>query len=69
MSQACHSSEETTSNDRKLGHAQPPRVKEKRTMLPVKRNFEHLHRADLARFSVFAIFAIWVGGFPELAVA
>jgi hypothetical protein len=38
-------------------------------MLRVKRNFERLHWGDCARFAVFAIFAIWVGGFPKLAVA
>ena len=38
-------------------------------MLRVKRNFERFHWGDCARFAVFAIFAIWVGGFPELAVA
>jgi hypothetical protein len=42
---------------------------EKRTMLRVKRNFERFHWGDCARFAVFAIFALWVGGFPKLAVA
>ena len=38
-------------------------------MLWVTRNFERFHWGDCARFAVFAIFAIWVGGFPKLAVA
>jgi hypothetical protein len=42
---------------------------EKRAMLQVTRNFERFHRDDCARFAVFASFAIWVGGFPELAEA
>jgi Protein of unknown function (DUF2950) len=42
---------------------------EKRTMLRVKRNFEHLHWSDVTRCAAFAIFAIWVGCLPELAVA
>jgi Protein of unknown function (DUF2950) len=42
---------------------------EKRSMLWVKRNFEHLHRGDVARCAAYAIFAIWVGCLPELAVA
>jgi hypothetical protein len=42
---------------------------EKRTMLRVKRNFEHLYWGDVTRYAAFAIFAIWVGGFPKLAVA
>jgi hypothetical protein len=38
-------------------------------MLRVTRNFERFHWGDCARFAAFAIFAIWVGGFPKLAVA
>jgi len=38
-------------------------------MLRVTRNFERFHWGDCARFAVFAIFAIWVGGFPKLTVA
>jgi hypothetical protein len=38
-------------------------------MLRVKRNFERLHWGHCARFAAFAIFALWVGGFPKLAVA
>jgi hypothetical protein len=38
-------------------------------MRRVKRNFERFHWGDCARFAVFAIFAIWVVGFPELAEA
>jgi hypothetical protein len=38
-------------------------------MLRVKRNFERFHWGGCARFAVFAIFALWVGGFPKLAVA
>jgi Protein of unknown function (DUF2950) len=42
---------------------------EKRTMLRLKRNFEHLHWGDFTRCAAFAIFAIWVGCLPGLAVA
>jgi hypothetical protein len=38
-------------------------------MLRVTRNFERFHWGDCTRFAAFAIFAIWVGGFPKLAVA
>jgi Protein of unknown function (DUF2950) len=38
-------------------------------VLRVTRNFERLHWGDCVRFAAFAIFAIWAGGFPELAVA
>jgi Protein of unknown function (DUF2950) len=38
-------------------------------MLRVTHNFERLHWGDCARFAAFALFAIWVGGFPKLAVA
>jgi DUF2950 family protein len=38
-------------------------------MLRVKHDFERFHWGDCARFAVFAVFAIWVGGFPKLAVA
>jgi Protein of unknown function (DUF2950) len=38
-------------------------------MLRVTHNFERLHWGHCARFAAFALFAIWVGGFPKLAVA
>lgn len=38
-------------------------------MLRLKRNFEHLHWGDFTRCAAFAIFAIWVGCLPGLAVA
>ena len=38
-------------------------------MLRVTRTFERFHWGDCARCAAFAIFAIWMGGFPEHAVA